>query len=1128
VTSSDVLSQPDSFSSANRIDQICDAFEGALARGERPDLAEFLARATGGETAALFAELAALEIDYRRRAGESASVQRYRERFPDFAPQLDVLFSDEPIQCVGDYRLIREIGRGGMGVVYEAEQRSLGRRVALKVLPLAATLDRQQLQRFQIEARAAATLRHPNIVPVYSVGCEHGVHYYAMQLIEGQSLAQVIAHLRESKAPGGAAFSPPGQAERQEPSSGSSETSAVAALSTLPNVGTSAYYRCVARLGVEAAEALENAHANGVLHRDVKPANLLLDDSGRLWITDFGLAHLSGDAGLTRTGDIVGTLRYMSPEQALGAPGKVDHRTDIYSLGATLYELLTLERVHAKAEPQQLLAKIAFEEPRRLRQIDRQAPVDLETILAKAMERDPEARYASAREMAEDLKRFLARLPISAKPATMVDRLVKFSRRHHGVVLTAGVAFMVLSTLLIGSVALINRARVQAEAALTRTTELLYTADMKAAFQAWEKGWDDEVQALLNRHRDEPSRRTRLEWKLLDGSTRPPASFTLAGHRGSAKELAVFPGGDRLASVGDDGTLKVWDVSQRRLLQTIELDDEPLESVAISPDGRYVAAGSSSIYLCDVQHGFEVTRLATFEHKVESLAFGEKGACLVAGVRYHEICVLSIPGGEMIKRMPCASLVSSLQYVAKTSSFLLPSRRPGEPQPRPGIVQLWREDFSEAERTFDLADERGAALTVATASPDGKYVLAGDFYKSKAFLIETATGRVVMETEPSRGALLNLAFSPSGKLIALGHGNGVVEYLTISDPGNSGARTTERLRSFKAAPHEVASLRFIDEQLLATSGDDGLIQVWRLEADPIISSGPDQSQVRAIELSPDGKLAVGICAQRVMIIDAATGRLVNRFSRMTSAVRPAWSPEGERVAVCFDKPQEPVRIVDRKGDTIASSPAGSAAHGLAFSPTTGAVAVISESLKLVSSETGEVLLEKPLPGPGEAVDFSADGKLVSYSLSSGVITIADGQSCTPICEIRCADKSLCIRFSPSGAVLATGHASGVIRLWDVKTGQLSKELAGHGRTVRDIDFSADGAALVSAADDGVVRVWSVEEGQSYGSLYHAAIRDDSSNLWVCRASLSNEGRRLIVSGCTREGRPEVCIWSLEN
>jgi tetratricopeptide (TPR) repeat protein len=367
-------------------------------------------------------------------------------------------------EVLGDFRIIREVGRGGMGVVYEAEQVSLGRRVAVKVLPFAATMDARQLQRFHNEARAAAGLHHTNIVPVYAVGQERGVHYYAMQFIEGRTLADFISQQRRE----GVQQAPTTPEAKAAAASATTAPPAAQATSAAPR--DAAYFRQVAEWGIQAAEALDCAHQLGVVHRDVKPGNLLVDSSGRLWVTDFGLAQVQSDARLTMTGDLVGTLRYMSPEQALAKRVVVDHRTDVYSLGATLYELLTLQPAYSGNDRQELLRQIAFEEPLALRRTNRAIPAELETIVLKALEKNPADRYGTAQELADDLRRWLNDRPIQARRPAMVQRLRKWGRRHRAWV-AAGAVVFVLATVLCSGVGLWwlqkrTGAQAQAQAAL--------------------------------------------------------------------------------------------------------------------------------------------------------------------------------------------------------------------------------------------------------------------------------------------------------------------------------------------------------------------------------------------------------------------------------------------------------------------------------------------------------------------------------------------------------------------------------------------------------------------------------------------------------------------------------------
>jgi serine/threonine protein kinase len=432
------------------------------------------------------------EFTARVRNGEAPDVEEYAQRHPGCAERIRALFptlvlieglavggaalapaatatASETVGAegkLGDYRLARVLGRGGMGVVYEAEQISLkNRRVALKVLTASAMLDPRRRGRFQQEAQAAALLHHAHIVPVYGVGCENGLHYYAMQYIDGPTLAAVIDDLRraaglkkELPAEGPAARSSEAtNAPGPEAAAADLTPQPLALASTERSSRSADFFRTVAGLGVQAAEAIDYAHQEGVIHRDIKPGNFLLENRGQphLWLTDFGLARLRDEPGPTLSGDLVGTLRYMSPEQALGRRQIIDHRSDVYGLGATLYELLTLEPVFGGHDRQELLRQIAFDEPRPLRRVNPAVPVELETIVLKALAKTPPERYATAKEMADDLRRFLDNKPILARRPTLRDRASKWLRRHPElawasvVVLVIAVAALTISAVVI-------------------------------------------------------------------------------------------------------------------------------------------------------------------------------------------------------------------------------------------------------------------------------------------------------------------------------------------------------------------------------------------------------------------------------------------------------------------------------------------------------------------------------------------------------------------------------------------------------------------------------------------------------------------------------------------------------
>lgn len=364
------------------------------------------------------------------------------------------------LRQLGEFQILREVGRGGMGIVYEAHQKSLNRRVALKILPFAAVLDQRQIARFRNEAQAAAQLHHPHIVPVFAVGQEQGVYYYAMQFIDGQSLEQMIEQLKTS-ARGPAANS----TKARGAVNGSTTTlhfRPSAALKSKVPVAQQNFFQTVARLGREAAEALHHAHEHGILHRDVKPSNLLIDGEGKLWVTDFGLARIQNDNGVTLTGDVVGTLRYMSPEQASGT-AVVDAQADVYSLGVTLYEMLTQCRAHDGNDRQTLLRQITHGEPVPIRKINPAVPVDLETIVFGAMARVRDERYATAQALADDLGRFLDGKPTLARRPSFWDRAGKWMRRHRPLVAVAASA-MVLVTI-ISAIGMIKLAKEQARTA---------------------------------------------------------------------------------------------------------------------------------------------------------------------------------------------------------------------------------------------------------------------------------------------------------------------------------------------------------------------------------------------------------------------------------------------------------------------------------------------------------------------------------------------------------------------------------------------------------------------------------------------------------------------------------------
>ncbi|MBN9118844.1 MAG: serine/threonine protein kinase, partial [Planctomycetes bacterium] len=402
-------------------------------------------------------DVLAEEFAERLRRGEHPSVDEYAAAHPQHAEELRELLPAvaqmemlkrfrAPVSAhalpdrLGDFRIVREVGRGGMGVVFEAVQESLGRPVALKVLSRSAQLDPTRRERFVREAQAAAKLHHTNIVPVFGVGEQDGLPYYVMQLIPGCGLHAVVAKWRaESGRPAPANRETLVKVPATEPGAASGPAPPGADVRA-PDYGD---WRFVAEAGLQTAYALHYAHKQGVLHRDVKPANLILDGEA-VWVTDFGLAKLLNADGLTSTGDILGTLQYLPPECLAG---EADARSDVYGLGATLYELLTLEPPYAADSPARLIKQVADADPPPPREINPDIPRDLETIVLKAMAREPGTRYASARELAEDLEAFLEDRPIKARRTALASRAWRWCRRN------PAVASLALSTLVALSLA---------------------------------------------------------------------------------------------------------------------------------------------------------------------------------------------------------------------------------------------------------------------------------------------------------------------------------------------------------------------------------------------------------------------------------------------------------------------------------------------------------------------------------------------------------------------------------------------------------------------------------------------------------------------------------------------------
>lgn len=451
------------------LEQIADEFIGEIRSGNNPMIADFATRYPdqASEINEFFPAIAALEGG------------KFNE-----SPQGKVSLGASAPEQLGDFKIVREIGRGGMGVVYEAIQESLNRRVALKLLPRHSLLDEKQLRRFRREAELTASLHHTNIVPVFGVGENSGFHYYVMQLIEGIGLDELHQKLVETEADN------QNRADHHSPTKIDSDTVLAVDDETQPQqrqqpplaIGNEISPefekfvrtpRDIAKLGVQAANALQYAHDRGILHRDIKPGNLLLDRDGLLCITDFGLARVAEQSDLSKSNDMAGTLGYMAPEMFRG---ETCRQSDIYGLGITLYELLTSQPAIERSSRHEMIDQIqrgTIQSPRRINQT---IPRDLETIIQKAIAVDTKHRYQSAGELAEDLNRFLENRPIRARRVNLLEHLWRWSKRNPAIASLSGIA---LSLLLMLGISLAvgfereRRERKRAESFSTLATEAL-------------------------------------------------------------------------------------------------------------------------------------------------------------------------------------------------------------------------------------------------------------------------------------------------------------------------------------------------------------------------------------------------------------------------------------------------------------------------------------------------------------------------------------------------------------------------------------------------------------------------------------------------------------------------------
>ncbi|WP_182830376.1 protein kinase domain-containing protein [Tautonia rosea] len=1118
---------------------------------------------------------------------------------------------------VGDYHLLREIGRGGMGVVYEAEQISLGRRVALKILPSHIVFDAGMLERFRREARAAARLHHTNIVPVFEVGQEDEMAYYAMQFIQGRGLDRVIEELRKHREQQTAKTLSPAEAralKAQALTSDQDESSLSLAAQSLWtgqfalqafDAGTSLiaipstdatliepaddgggyrrigdpsdpgartdriesavpsrsnrrlpYFRSVARLGRQVSQALAYAHGRGIIHRDIKPSNLLLDDDGVIWVTDFGLAQVEQDRPLTRTGDLLGTLRYLAPECFRN---RADARADLYALGLTLYEMLALRPAFVASDRLLLIEQIRTKEPTPLRQIDPSIPRDLETIINKATDKDPEARYQTASALAEDLGRFLEDRPIAARPIGLPERLVRWCRRKPDVAMMTGAIFGLLLTIAVGAsilavrlersardaIALAEaandaaaralRARVEADRAnreLFATQDSLrrnlYASRVNGALSAWNANDMGQFHVLLDQA--EPSEEDQdligWEWDYLRRLSGPDR-LVFNDHTREVQSVHFSPDGRTLASIQWGGRVVLRDVRTGKVRRELPGSTNPtilgpneagVFGVAFSPDSRIVVAQNPETLqpaAFEVQTGRLRTSYEGVDGSVKNLAISPDGRWLAGAISTHRLMLWELETGRLVSTIDGAHR-SSLQ-----SLVFSPDSRTLVTSGVEGVVQLW--DVEPLRSRARLVGHARAVHGVAI-SPDGRTVASAGWDGSIRLwdMDEQCERGLIQRSGPMQIAV---AISPDGRMLASA---GMDKSVTIWE-----LDTGRQVQVFQGHTDLVATLDFSpDGRLLASSGFDRTVRLWNLDdaTQPRILRNVEvlRGIDRPIDLTftPDGRRLAASYANGflkgwqvdrgdLVVFFSMLDRADSRYERRIDAL--AFSPDGQRLAM--GSPEAQILFYDADPSFITGvipSAHEDTIKDLVFTPDGRQIVSVSDDgrLRLWNVESRDLVFSYDGLMEGiQGVAISPNGRLIAAAGVDGAVKVLDVTTGAELHSFLAhSDAVYSVAFHPDGRRLASGGVDAKICFWDVEHGRRLDTMIGHSGSVHGLAFSPDGRRLASAGADRTIRLWDMSSGLEVLTLKDHADRVRRvafSPNGLHLASLSDDGTIMI-------------------
>lgn len=1123
-----------------------------------------------------------------------------------------------PSGTLGDFRIQNELGRGGMGVVYEAEQLSVGRKVALKVLPYAAMLDKRQIARFQNEARAAATLEHPHIVPVYFVGNERGVYYYAMRLIDGRNLAEVMGELRGTQDEGAPLSQLASQLVSNSASMGARPVGKEAKTETGREqvLGTSdftsdqgnrsrIYFESIARVGVQVAEALEYAHSHGIIHRDVKPANIILDVLGDAWITDFGLARIEADAGLTMTGDLIGTLRYMSPEQTTSNRMTIDHRSDIYSLGATLFELLTLRPLFVGDDRATVLRQIAEDEPVLPSKIDAKIPRDLETIVLKAIRKSKDDRYETAQELADDLNRFLSHQPVLARRTPMLRRIRMWTRRHPTLFGAATLlcAISLFSAAVIGFLVAqyehdgrvmqeeataeiasalrergealervitqrkradaaaieANELRIIAESRAGRLRQQLYVREMRQAFDAWESGWTDQVLDLLARQvpaESEPDLRG-FEWQVLSSLTYRRPSVELVGHDGAVHDLALLPNGRRIASVGEDGTMRIWNLESNReefmlrdtrnagkLIGSLggvldgvlnrnrvlaSTSRTALRALAVSPDGTKLATGNMVLSLWDLEHKKFIRDLAVFPTRIFGVAFSPDGKLVAAQSSDEGVKVANVDGG-LVKSAYTGSGSYRLSFSPDGDHLAAPFLERSPTKSRG--IRCWNtQDWHDAVDYPTRHSVRGC-----TFSRDGEFLFCGG-YEGDAFILNLDSGSIQVRIPQQRSSPNDIAVSEHERSFAVAYEDGTVAYTQLPDDWKQ-LKREENLTPRLMAIHDgaVNAVQFVGNDRIATCGSDGLIRISTVNETDVKDSFRSETMDNRCKFRPNADELIVASTHGIDRYDSHSWELVDAVD--FGATRDYESETARVMSLGIEARGDIIAIGNIAGEIVVydlekncvvhrilqTDVRPSAIGDIAFSPDGKWMANGSRdhTIRVRSTADWREVYRVSTQGWGSNVEFSPDGMLLAYTDSDGNIALVESSNWQEVArrKTRSGLHRDTLRFTQDGEKLISGHKDSVIRVWHTDKLAAIGELKGHMKSVLGLNLHKDGETLASAGEDNTVRLWKLPTLAQLGTLDRL-----DAPAWNCE--FSPDGLQLAVIE-SKQRVTQFHVWDISD